>query len=111
MSKLEEFKDFVRQNPNLIKYIQNNEMTWQKFYEMYDIYGNSDEVWNEYLTIPSKSKASLTDLLSFFKGVDLDSVQEGVENIQRVVEMLGDISHTSTKPEYKPRPLYKHFDD
>ena len=110
MSKIEEFKDFVRKNPNLIKYIQNNEMTWQKFYEMYDIYGSDNDIWNDYLE-SSKSKTSLTDLLNFFKGVDLDSVQEGVSNIQRVVEMLGDISLTSTKPEYKPRPLYKHFDD
>lgn len=43
MSK-EEFKSFVRKNPSLIKYVNNNSMTWQKFYEMYDMYGESNDV-------------------------------------------------------------------
>ena len=111
MSKIEDFKNFVKENPNLIKYVKNNEMTWQKFYEIYDIYGSDNEVWNKYKVIEDK-KSSIGDVINFFKGVDLDSVQEGVENIQRVVEMLGDLSvANTTKPEYKPRPLYKHFDD
>ena len=42
MSKLEEFKNFVKDNPKLINYVKNNEMTWQKFYEMYDIYGKEN---------------------------------------------------------------------
>lgn len=110
MSKLEDFKEFVRQNPNLIKYIQNNEMTWQKFYEIYDIYGPDDNVWNNYLS--KESKSNIGDLFKYFKNVDLDSIQEGVTNIQRVVEMLGELSVANTaKTEYKPRPLYKHFDD
>ena len=36
MSK-EEFKGFVQKNPKLIEYVRNNEMTWQKFYELYDL--------------------------------------------------------------------------
>ena len=34
----------------------------------------------------------------------------GVNNIQRVLGVLGDIK-SNTKEEYKPRPIYKHFDD
>ena len=45
MDKKEEFKAFVRKNPILIKYVKNNEMNWQKFYEIYDIYGETHEVW------------------------------------------------------------------
>ena len=33
MSK-EEFKSFVRKNPSLIKYVNNNSMTWQKGYKI-----------------------------------------------------------------------------
>ena len=44
MANKEEFKNFVRKNPTLVNYVNNNEMTWQKFYEMYDMYGESNDV-------------------------------------------------------------------
>ena len=111
VSKKDEFKEFVRKNPRLITFVRNGDMTWQKFYEIYDIYGSDNKVWDKYKTSEDK-KTSISDIISFFKGVDLDSVQEGVQSIQRVVEMLGELSLTNeVKPEYKPRPLYKHFDD
>ena len=43
--KQEEFKNFVRTKPELIKYVQNGKMTWQKFYEMYDLYGEDNIVY------------------------------------------------------------------
>ena len=46
--KQEEFKNFVRTKPELIKYVQNGEMTWQKFYELYDLYGTDESFWNKY---------------------------------------------------------------
>ena len=39
MSKKDDFKEFASKNPSLAKYIENGEMSWQKFYELYDIYG------------------------------------------------------------------------
>ena len=48
MSK-ESFKMFVRSNPKLLDYVRNNQMTWQKFYEMYDMYGENNSVWDNYL--------------------------------------------------------------
>ena len=40
--KKEEFKQFVRQNPGLIKYVKSGEMSWQKYYEIYDLYGENE---------------------------------------------------------------------
>lgn len=118
MNNKDNFKEFVKNNPNLIKYIKNGSMTWQKFYEIYDIYGDSSDVWNEYIISDNKeetktnSSSTITDFMKFFKNIDLDTFQEGVQNIQRVVEMIGDLAITDNKKtEYKPRPLYKHFDD
>ena len=31
MSKLEDFKTFVRDNPKLINYVKNDSMSWQNF--------------------------------------------------------------------------------
>ena len=114
---VDSFKMFVRKNPNLIKYVNNNEMTWQKFYEMYDLYGESNDVWKDYIaagTTAAAAAASSSGFLDFFKNIDLDGVQNGVNSIQRVIGVLQEISGKDTKEvakDYKPRPVYKSFDD
>ena len=127
--KKEEFKEFVKNNPKLIKYVKNNEMTWQKFYEMYDLYGNEESVWKDYIgekNIENKvvengvktgvAGLTLSEVVKWFKNVDLDGIQEGIGNVQRVLGVVQDFSKKdssieSPKSTYKPRPLYKHFED
>ena len=119
---LVEFKEFVKKNPSLIKYVNNNEMTWQKFYELYDLYGESMDAWKPYLqqeevkqTAVLTSNAAVSDFIKWLKGVNLDSIQEGINNVQRVLGVVADLGKKeepiSKDTEYKPRPLYKHFED
>ena len=125
--KKEEFKEFVKKNPKLISYVKNNEMTWQKFYEMYDLYGEDEAAWKDYLekkeenivatnvTKAGISGLTLSEVVNFIKNVDLDSLQEGIGNVQRVLGVVQDLSKKDSTTEknntYKPRPLYKHFED
>ena len=126
--KKDEFKEFVRKNPKLISYVRSNEMTWQKFYEMYDLYGEENSAWDQYLKSNDKkvdntnskivkggvAGLTLSEVVNWFKNVDLDGLQEGIGNVQRVLGVVQDFSKkdkTSDKPQYKPRPLYKHFED
>ena len=133
--KKDEFKEFVKNNPKLIKYVKNNEMTWQKFYEMYDLYGEDMSIWEEYISTNQeevKTKVleentskvgkvgiaglTLSEVVNWFKNVDLDGLQEGIGNVQRVLGVVQDFSKKDSntnieKPTYKPRPLYKHFED
>lgn len=127
--KKEKFKEFVKKNPKLITYVKNNEMTWQKFYEMYDLYGESDEAWSEYINSKKEenqlkessiatTKAGLTgftlsEVVNWLKNVDLDGLQEGIGNVQRVLGVMQDFTKKDKeeKQTYKPRPLYKHFED
>ena len=111
MSKMDEFKAFVKKNPNLLNYVKKGEMSWQKFYEMYDLYGEDNEVWSNYQKEVKKDKSNNIDALSFLKTIDLDSLQEGISSIQRVLGVIGDLNKPQDKPVYKPRPLYQHFDD
>lgn len=109
----EEFKEFVKKNPSLINYVNNNEMTWQKFYEMYDMYGENNSVWDKYINVREEvSGLGLAEAFKWIKSIDLDSVQSGVTNLQKVVNLIQDFGNKNPKKEdYKPRPLYKHFDD
>lgn len=119
MSKIEEFKGFVKENPRLIKFVRNGEMTWQKFYETYSLYGKDDNVWNKYFKKEEneikeeKENISVSDLIDMVKKVDLNSVQKNITNISKA---LGLVQSLITKDEintetYTPRPLYKKFED
>ena len=126
--KKEEFKEFVKNNPKLVTYVKNNEMTWQKFYEMYDLYGESNDIWKDYIeknNIQEQqervekniktgvSGLALNQVVNWLKNVDLDGLQEGIGNVQRVLGVMQDFTKKDKvdQPTYKPRPLYKHFED
>ena len=115
METKEKFKDFVKSNPILLKHVRDGKMTWQQFYEIYDLYGEDKEAWKDYLVKeqPSTKPTSTFDLANFIKGLDLDGIQNGVNSLQRVLSLLQDMSsNKSTQTNtYKPRPIYKHFDD
>jgi len=118
MDTKEKFKDFVRQNPVLLTHVKEGKMTWQKFYEIYDIYGEEESAWKDYLTVGTAAAATTAaatsfDLMGFLKNLDLDSIQNSVNSMQRVLGLLQDMSSskTSTVETRKPRPLYKHFED
>ena len=99
-------------------------MTWQSFYELYDLYGEDNKVWEEYLKNDETGKETVTtnstvnalsfnQLVNWLKNIDLDGLQEGIGNVQRVLGVVQDFSKKDVVEEktYKPRPLYKHFED
>ncbi len=122
MSK-EEFKSFVRKNPSLIKYVNNNSMTWQKFYEMYDMYGESNDIWNNYLNTTSNnivktntlssSENAFRELVNTVKAINLEKVQKGINSLQKTISLVQELgsSNNTTPKEYERRPIYKHFED
>lgn len=123
MSKIDDFKSFVKENPNLITYVKDNKMTWQNFYEMYDLYGKSSEVWNEYIKkdtesikeIPKSTNKTLSEIVNMAKNMDVDKVQEGITNLQKAIALFSDIfvkQETDTRSStYTPRPIYRSFED
>lgn len=116
MSKLE-FKTFVRTNPNLINYVNNNTMTWQKFYEMFELYGADNDIWNNYLINNSSSTKNLSDksikdVFNMIKDIDLNKVQQTIDNIQKTISVFSDLAINKTNSfETDNTPIYKKFED
>lgn len=116
---IQDFKNFVKNNPSMIKHVQSGEMTWQKFYELYDLYGEKEDVWEPYITKKQEvkevatSSLGFTDILSFLKQADLSKIEESINSVQRVIGVLQDLGNNNTTQTetYKPRPIYKHFED
>ena len=115
MSK-DTFKSFARIHPELATTVLNGGATWQQLYEIFEIYGENNAVWNQYFTGGeiTNTAASFKDIFNTFKNLDMDSVQKGITNLQKTIGLLQDIGlgskTTNTRP-YEPRPLYQHFED
>ena len=123
MAKIDNFKLFVKNNPNLITYVKNNTMSWQKFYELYDLYGEDNSVWNEYLNkdttvnstkTESKKSSKFSDILDMAKNLDTNKLQDSISSVHKAIGLIGDILVKDKKPDastYNPRPIYRRFDD
>ena len=120
----EDFKMFVRSHPELISYVNSGKMSWQKFYEMYDIYGENNSIWSNYqensdirnkeetkTTASTVGDTSLKDLFNMVKKIDLESVRKGAEGLQKAIALVQDFGSNKQTNNYQARPLYKHLED
>ncbi len=115
---LENFKSFVKTNPSLTNFVRSGDMTWQKFYELYDLYGPVHDVWNKYLGITTNGAFSFKDIFGMLKNIDTNELQKGIGSLQKGIGYVQEFianKATDTREEkketYEPRPMYKYFDD
>lgn len=115
----ERFKIFVRNHPILINHVRNKKMTWQQFYELYDLYGEDDKIWNEFLkgtnTINVNENLSnnrnsgnnninnqninndniagtIKNFLGLFKGIDMNTIQRTLGSLDKAIEAFKGMS-------------------
>ena len=117
MSK-DSFKSFARIHPELADVVLKGNASWQQLYELYEIYGENNRIWNSYIPHNSVSDnittgfSSLKDFVNTFKNLDMDSVQKGITNIQKTIGLLQDIGTSSSRENIEDiRPSYRRFDD
>lgn len=113
MDNLDNFKSFIKKNTSFASYIKDGSMTWQKFYELYDMYGEDSPVWDEYKQEKKKSP-TLNDIVNMAKNIDMNKLQDGVNSLSKAVGLFSDLfankgnNNTTT---YKPRAVYRRFED
>ncbi len=120
MDKKSEFKEFVKSKPELTDYIKNGEMNWQKFYEIYDLYGSDRSVWDKYQKINS-AKSSINGgigkISDLIKNVNMDSIQEHIGTAQKALGFMQELTSKGGSNVIKPkgpstpRPINKFFGD
>lgn len=110
MSK-ETFKAFASKHPELADYVENGSMTWQKFYELYDLYGESKDIWQKY---PAKNNRKLTDFIDKF---DADTIQKNIESLEKAIDVFKELTTKAAdnvENNIKPaatRPITHFFGD
>lgn len=108
MSK-ESFKTFVRNKPELAKYVQEKNTSWQSIYELYELYGENSDIWKDYST--SKFNTTINDVLNTIKNIDIEKLQSGIENIQNTISLVQNLGSNKDSNTYEPTRTYQHIDD
>lgn len=113
MDKKSEFKNFISHHPEIIKYVKNKEMTFQDFYEIYDIYGEDENAWNKYFTNDEAStRDKISELTNIFKNINMDNIEHHVNNAQKAIGIIQELTKKSPEVLTKvERPLTKFFGD
>ena len=117
MDKKEEFKNFAKEHPELIRSIKSGDGSWQKFYEIYDIYGSDEKAWDTYFRDTSSSN-SFNNISNIVKNIDMDSVQKHIHTAQKALDLVAEITGKGTdsttnviKGPTTPRPINHFFED
>lgn len=117
MNRKEEFKVFARQHPELVSFVRSGDMSWQKFYEIYDIYGEDESAWSSYFGKKSEA-SSVESITEKFKNIDMNSIQEHIKTAQKALNLVQELTTKGSdsvaniaKGPLTPRPLNKFFED
>ena len=113
-NNLDSFKSFVKRNPTFASFIKDGSMTWQKFYELYDMYGENSNIWDEFKVTSQKNNTpTLSDIVNMAKNIDINKLQDGVNSLSKAVGLFSELfAGSSAKNDtYKPRTVYRRFED
>ena len=116
MSK-ESFKSFIKDRPELANSVLKGKSSWQSLYELYDIYGEDSTVWNQFNSTNQLETTTKTgnfqDIVNIFKNMDLETLQRGVNGLEKAVSLLSDLT-SKDEPivnTYQERPINKYYED
>ncbi|MBB5323805.1 hypothetical protein HNQ34_000897 [Anoxybacillus tepidamans] len=111
---VEQFKKFVKKHPKIIQDVREGKKTWKQFYEDWYLFGEEDEIWNDYREEQEKqaidSHSFINKILSTLKKMDpnemqkhIAAVQEAISAIQSVIGQLQGMKQSSAvPPEHHP---------
>lgn len=118
--KKEEFKKFVSNHPKLVNVVASKKHTWQDLFEVYDLYGEDESLWDKYLnnitTNESSNISNLNELSKIFKNINIDNVRKYIDTAEKAIGVIEELTGNKTKiPDISgptvARPINKIFED
>lgn len=113
MSKIDEFKEFVKNKPELAKAVVDNKVTWQKLFETYDIYGTNSSVWKDLLKKESENSINVKNILNSLSNIDSESFEKNISSIQKAIGFFEELTRSDKNKKdkkVKKSNEYKTFD-
>lgn len=96
MTRLDEFKDFIKEHPLLKEEVNNKKRSWQDIYEEWVLFNDSD-TWDKYKikersSSNKETKTSNDDMIKtvmgYMKKIDPDKITKYVSSIQKIIELV-----------------------
>ncbi|WP_027408253.1 YlbD family protein [Anoxybacteroides tepidamans] len=92
---VEQFKQFVKKHPKIIQAVRNGTKTWKQFYEDWYLFGEEDEIWDEYKEEEKKQATKTTNsplfinkILSTLKNMDPNEMQQHIASVQQAIAAI-----------------------
>ncbi|GIN19060.1 MAG TPA: hypothetical protein DEO65_10670 [Bacillus bacterium] len=90
---VEKFKSFIKEHPNLIKLVRNDEYTWQELYEDWYLLGEDDPKWTQYKQGSNTTAGHQKDddkkwvqhLTGLLKKMDANQMQHHINNLSQAI--------------------------
>jgi hypothetical protein len=88
-----QFKEFVKNNPKIIREVRNGKTTWQELYEDWYLLGEDDNRWETIGTVNdtestsnSESKGDwMSNIVGMIKKMDLNQMQNHINNFSQAL--------------------------
>lgn len=98
MSRLDEFRVFVRKYPQLAIAVESKKTSWQEIYERWVLYGEAEDVWVEYSARQSEEKSNqlgldgVKNILNNLKKIDPNKVNNTLNSVQKVIQIAQSVA-------------------
>lgn len=112
MSKVDEFKLFIKNNPSFAKSILDKKYTYQQLFETYDMYGEESEIWDSLRNETKTSSFNMKSIINSLKGINTENLESNIGTVQKAVDLLEDITgfRTDNKEKESKPAKYKDID-
>ncbi|NRD78756.1 hypothetical protein HPT25_15445 [Bacillus sp. BRMEA1] len=91
---IQKFKEFVKNNPNLIQEVRKGKSTWQELYEDWYLLGEEDQRWErlgeetETESSPKQTESKgdfMSNMMGMFKKMDQNQIQSHLNNLSQAI--------------------------
>ncbi|WP_413301511.1 YlbD family protein [Bacillus sp. 1P10SD] len=88
-----QFKEFVKNNPNIIREVRNGKATWQELYEDWYLLGEEDKRW-ESIGVETRSEPEaesnakgdwMSNIMGMVKKMDPNQMQNHINNLSQAL--------------------------
>lgn len=104
-----EFKKFVKAHPKLVEEVRTQRKTWKELYEDWYLFGAEDSIWDTYRSEGEKTepetaeeaeskKDIMSTIVSSFKNMDLDQMQNHITNINSAITNIQQVLQQFQSP-------------
>ncbi|UQZ58197.1 hypothetical protein C2H93_06330 [Bacillus subtilis] len=100
---INDFKQFVKKHPKLIKEVRKEQRSWQDVYENWVLFGESDPIWDPYREPETAAEAVpetpqkndfVSKMVTAVKKMDVNQMNEQIDKMSQSISSLQSLLNT-----------------